>query len=207
MVGNRGKKIVDPEMLRLEQEKQIVKAKEKILKRKKKLTAYITYKMTNAIRAVLLEEEEANGVKIVFKEDEYRNDRINAIPPEILKHMMDNGKAIVIKEKVISYNGKRNLFGIFGTSTRTLYLHKEKYIRIRIENEDLSELLDNIKEIKARMLEYKVEPKVCVWNRLGRLSIKQKTEEKVPTVKSDFSKQALVDQRELELVTVREGYN
>jgi hypothetical protein len=203
----KGKRIVDLEQLRIEQEKQMEKEKERILKRKKKLTAYITYKMTDAIRAVLLEEEEANGVRIVFKDDEYRNGRINSIPPELLAHMVENGKAIVVKEKVISYNGRRNLFGIFGTSTRTLYMHKEKYVRIRVEHENLSDLLDNIKEIKNRMFEFKVEPKVCVWNRIGRLSIKQRTEEKVPTVKSEFDKKSLIDQRELELVTVREGYN
>jgi len=177
-----------------------------MLKQTKKLKAYITYEMTPITRAQLLEESISNGTKVIVEGRVLDTRRV--IPKEILADLITKRKAQILPTQHISVNGKRKIFGVVDSHSRTIYIDKKKFIRIRILANDLMELMEKISTIKTAMSEFGVQEKICVWDKLGKLNTKigKVSIEIIPTVRSDFNQNVMIAQKDLELKTLREGY-
>lgn len=128
------------------------------------LKAYLTYPRDTTTNGILLNTKWVKLHEVTFKGlTVYSYNKFTGILIEDLK----NQGAIVDTKEAESYSGKSEVFGI---PAKTEILNSD-LIRVRVEGENLERLMDNIKTIKEGMGRYGYRPKVCQWDRVGRLGL------------------------------------
>lgn len=169
-----------------------------------RMKGYITYPMNTEIRALLLNDHIVNGVKIKLNGKLFESRR--TIPSEILKDLEAQGAIIEHIEK-IAYNGKANVFNIYGTKSQTVSLNGDKYIRVRVIGDTLEELMTKISEVKKKMEIYGIQPKICVWDRVGKLKARPVVQAvaEPPKITVNFDPEDIKRRRDLELQTARQN--
>jgi hypothetical protein len=159
--------------------------------------AYITIEDTLENHDKLYGIKVEYGVEINAKGEYFRSCR--SPPKALLKDLIQRHGAEIdfIQEK--RYCGKNKAFDIYGVATQKTSMRGINYIQVRIVADTVPELFQKLSDVKIAIGDLEVEPKVCAWDQLGKITI-DKTKPK-PKLKPSFDRKFLEGQRTLELET------
>ena len=166
----------------------------------KKPKAYFTYMDDAKTRGLLLAENPRKGVIIKTNDTMFVYD--SPLPKSLSEDLIEFKSAKIYPRYSVEYIGKDKVFGIAGTKSRTLSIDGVKHIRVRIVADTTDELYKKISVLKQNMSAYGIKEKMCVWDRLGRITVDYEKPKK--KIKPAFDCEYLKKQRELELQTVRQ---
>lgn len=128
------------------------------------LKAYLTFPRDSTTNAILLQTKWEKRYAVTF--NGLSIDKCTHFTQRLLKNLADRGAKVEVKDAE-TYTGKNVLFGV---QARTEILNND-LIRVRVEGQDLESMMYKIRKIKEGMARFGYQPKVCQWDRVGRLGL------------------------------------
>ncbi|MCK9576551.1 MAG: hypothetical protein M0R51_11565 [Clostridia bacterium] len=167
----------------------------------KKMKAYLTYPMDPKVRGILLTSFYIRGTKIIVGNKTCSVK--GKISPTLANDLVKRFYARIEEYETLQYRGIQKVFGIYGTESRTIKIDGDDYIRIRVVADDIVELFTKVSRIKETMSKYGLKEKICMWDKMGKLSADPEIVEQ-PKKKVDFDMKGAISRRAAEIKTYRQ---
>jgi hypothetical protein len=127
------------------------------------LKAYLTYPMNPVTNSLLLDERWDKYYRLQFQN--LTVDARDTLNKTLIDDLKIHGVTVEEKE-VLRYSGKDKVANMW---VRTNVIDGDK-IRVRVEGEDLEDMVSKITNLKKFVAKFGYKPKQCVWDRVGRFA-------------------------------------